>query len=129
MAWTAISEDIPVKAYPLTFGFTASGTIKAGQAVYMIDDNKVKTTTGAGKYFDCIGIAAFDATDGDTLTVYGPGNLVRCAFSGTVAAGDKVYMSWDGKLEASHPSSLAAGAPIKLAGVAVDTSDDKVLLV
>lgn len=83
MAWTELDTDrICEQQAGYGYGiFTASGQIYAGQAVYIIDDNKVAVPTDGSQY--CIGVAAYDAADGDEVTVHGPGCIVITNVSGS----------------------------------------------
>ena len=81
MAWTSPSQPIEIVPEGSMLPFKASGTIYAGQAVVPADNMKVyvpDSTSANG-----IGIAAYDASDGETVLVWGPGNIVKAMISGS----------------------------------------------
>ena len=100
MAFTSVYPTRNVLIEEGTFGmnFTAGGTIYAGQAVIASgsSENVYAPTTdmeyinvfaskGVGWF---IGVAANDATAGDPITVYPPGNKVNVNVSGSCQVGD-----------------------------------------
>jgi len=97
MTYTAIAKD-PVLVEEGTFAmnYIASGTIYAGCAVCCSGGTeKVKAQVGApgfvaGKRNGYVGVAAYNATDGDQIAVYGPGNKVRVRASGAIVVGESI---------------------------------------
>ena len=78
VAFTSLEGTIIHKGPYPSLGFTASGTIYGGQAVYTNGKMTVLegTTEKAG-----IGIALYDATKGNGVAVLGPGNISYCRIS------------------------------------------------
>lgn len=78
MAFTSLEGTVIHKGpYPL-LGFTASGTICGGQAVYSNSDDYV--IAGAGDKAG-LGIALYDSTNGEGVSIVGPGNIAYCRIS------------------------------------------------
>ncbi|MHA1290739.1 MAG: hypothetical protein ACTSPB_25425 [Candidatus Thorarchaeota archaeon] len=81
MAYTSPSQTIEVVPEGAMLSFTASGTIKAGQAVVPVGSMQVYVPANATA--NAIGIAGYDVSDGDMLLVWGPGNIVKARISGS----------------------------------------------
>ena len=119
MAWTSPSQPIEVIPEGSMLSFKASGSIYAGQAVVPTDDMKVgvpNSTSANG-----IGIAAYDASDGETVLVWGPGNIVKAMISGsgsdTIGVGlkySKGYLDTNGT---GRVMGILLEAPSSLPGV------------
>ena len=112
MGFTAISDrDIGIQEGTFLFSYTASGTILRGQAVEVVDDMYVIAT----------GVAAYGASAGEPIAVYGPGNIVWGRVSGTsVTAGDPVVATVDGLFQPANAVS-GSGDFQHAHGVALDT--------
>ncbi|RKY26044.1 MAG: hypothetical protein DRP62_00090 [Planctomycetota bacterium] len=101
MAFITIDDDIGIQLGTFAFSFKASGSIEKGQAVRLVDDNTVAATSAGNQ--DAIGIADYDASDGEMVAIYCAGNIVRCGISGssipsvgaTVGAYKEGYLSGD----------------------------------
>lgn len=119
MAFTAITDrDIGIQEGTMLFSFTASGTILRGQAVEVVDDMYV-IATDSNPAEGFVGVAAYGASKGDPIAVYGPGNIVWGRVSGTsVTAGTQLEATVDGLFQPATAPSAAAVAPV---GVALDT--------
>ena len=111
---TSPSEDIIVQEGTFAFDFDASGSVYAGQAVYCNHTLAVAAPGGGltSPQHGCVGIAAYDQTNGNPVAVYGPGNICRAIYSGTACrTGDILFCGNDGKLEeyvgTSQPSGVA----------------------
>lgn len=124
MAWDATDladyNDIILQDGVFAYNFTASGTIYKGQAVCVCADNKVMTCNNGGgtaTEADAIGIACYNATNGNQIAVAGPGNIVIAVFDtdSDCTPGAVVYGDADGILD--H----AAGNASKAAGYVVST--------
>ena len=95
MTYTAISDKpVFVSEGDFMINMLASGTIYAGCAVCASGgSSKVKPTQGnacftaGGGY---IGVAAYNATDGNQIGVIPPGNVVRVRASGAIVAGEAI---------------------------------------
>jgi len=88
MTYTAPAGDVIIQEGTFMYNFTASGTIVKGGPVCAAAGKKVKAATRSTAA-SCIGVAAYPATDGKKVGVYGPGNIVEATVSGaSVAAGD-----------------------------------------
>jgi len=104
MTFTSPTDDIIVQGGTAAFGFNASGTVYAGQAVY-VDSTKSPMYVQApgisnlGPKAGCVGIAAYKETTLNPVAVYGVGNICRGVISGTCTAGDILYCGSEGKLE------------------------------
>lgn len=80
MGFTSLEGTVIHKGPYPALGFTASGTIYGGQAVQANADGYVTAgTTGVVG----LGIALYDATIGEGITILGPGNVSYCRISGT----------------------------------------------
>jgi len=100
MAFTSPSEPILVQEGTLGFDYDASGSVYAGQGVYAVTPFKVKAPgTGIKNQAGCVGVAAYDASDGKPVMVYGPGNIVKVIVSGAskCTAGDLLCLVDEGK--------------------------------
>ena len=121
MAFTAITDrDIGIQEGTMLFSYTASGTILRGQAVEIVNDMYV-IATDSNPANGFVGVAAYGATAGDPIAVYGPGNIVWARVSGTsVTAGTPVVATVDGLFQ---PANAVSGATDyqHAHGVALDT--------
>ena len=109
MTFTSPTDDIIVQEGTFGYGFTASGNIKAGQGVAIYDDMSVGAPPAATALVKgSIGVAAYDASAGDPVLVYGPGNIVRVIISGAshCSAGDTLMMTSEGKFFAVTDSTF-----------------------
>lgn len=80
-----MAEYLPVKVDGDEITMTAGATIVGGQVVYVSAANTVTPTAGANKAW--LGVAGFNASSGDLLTVYTEG-VQECTASGSITAGD-----------------------------------------
>jgi len=107
MAFTAITDRSVVVQEGVMMDFIASGTIKAGQGVEAVNGMKVKVPTAWTEGF--VGVAAYNADDGDQVLVYGPGSIVWTRASGTsVAAGKELGLYADGEFAPSSNGKALA---------------------
>jgi len=118
MAFTAINDrDVGIQEGTGWFNYTASGTILAGQAVEIVDFPYV-IATDSNPAHGCVGVAAYGATAGGGVAVYGPGNIVWGRASGTaVAAGDPVCATVNGEWQ-DAPASSQQGIALATQGTA-----------
>jgi len=131
------TADIIVQEGTFAFDYDASGTVYAGQGVYAIGTLQVKapaTTLDIPKVQKgCVGVAAYGATDGEPVAVYGPGNIVNIRVSGTsTVAGDPLFLTVDGEFtEDSNPHEVACSGVrvIALETQATDSGIVRALLV
>lgn len=121
MAFSAITDrDIGIQEGTMLFSFTASGNILRGQAVEVVDDMYV-IATDSNPANGFVGVAAYGASKGDPIAVYGPGNIVWARVSGTsVTAGTPVVATVDGLFQPANAVS-GSGDFQHAHGVALDT--------
>jgi len=114
MAFTSPTDDIILQEGTFAFGYTCSGSVSAGQAVEAIGTMQVKAVPASSVVgHGCVGVAAYDQTDGEMVAVYGPGNICRVIVSGTgVAAGDVLQATYEGKF-----SDAEVGEKVMCSGV------------
>jgi len=131
MTFTAIA-DKPVLVEEGTFAmnYLASGTIYAGCALCVSGGTeKVKPmvkNAGLVQGHGYVGVAAYNATDGNQIAVYGPGNKVRIRNSGAITAGQSIRPTAKGFFRANTYTQSGQWG-IALEDIAVDTYG-KVLL-
>jgi len=136
MSFTSPTDDIIVQEGTFAYNFTASGTIKGGQAVEVQDTMKVAASLGSKAQYDnskVIGVAAYDVTDKEYVAVYGPGNIVRVIISGTskCGVGNVMIPGSDGKFQA-RPTTGAFISGIKAIALETQATADgtaRVLLI
>jgi len=75
---------LPGKAVPAT----TSAAVVGGRPVYVSGSGTVANSAAAANI--PVGVAAFDAASGDSVTYFGRGTVHRLVASGTVTAGDVV---------------------------------------
>jgi len=125
MAFTSPSQPIVIANEGSMLSFTASGSISAGQAVVPVGSMKVYVPTNSTG--NAIGIAAYDASDGDMILVWGPGNIVKARISGsgsdTVGCTLKYNKGWLDTNASGRVVGILLEAPSSLPGTG------KVLLV
>jgi len=124
MSFTSPTDDIIIQEGTFAFDYTASGTVYGGQCVVPEHGPgnvgmyvKAAGTTTAGAVDNFIGVAAYQADNGEKVAVYGPGNIVRCIVSGASNCniGDDLMTAYEGKVT---QDGAAAGKKI---GVALET--------
>jgi hypothetical protein len=103
---------LPGQAIPRT----ASATITGGQPVYVSGSGTVANSGAAANI--PIGVAAFDAANGDRVTVFSRGTVHRLTASGTVTAGDLVEAAASGA-GATHTVGTTDG---RVFGIALTTA-------
>lgn len=110
MTFTEVSKDVLIQPPAGGFTFTASGSIYKGQAVYLVDDYKVKVPTTDTQ--PLYGIAGYNKTDGQKIVIYSVGNIVKCkvSSSSSISVGTKVGVIADGYL--SDSATYNSGAII-----------------
>lgn len=89
MVYGRITDDIIVQEGTFGYAFVASGTIYAGQVVKPAGPMQVVACDNCTE--NAIGVAAYYVTKGETVTVYGPGNIVRCYCASSIAVGADLY--------------------------------------
>lgn len=99
-----------------------SDDVVGGQVVVVSGDNTVAPSSAATAAV--VGVAAFDAKDGETVTVISSGVFTLTA-TGSVTAGESVAAATDGTVAAHSGSDYS-----EVVGVALSDSDadDKVLV-
>lgn len=94
--------------------YSASADVTAGQVVELTGDRAVGPA--AADSAKVVGIAAFDAAVGDSVTVHS-GGVQRPVASGAIAAGDKVAAAAAGKV-------ATLGAAVNSLGIALAAAAD-----
>ena len=94
MTFKTITDDIIVQEGTFGYSFTASGTIYGGQLVKMAGPMQVIKSEIATD--NVVGVAAYYVTKGEAVTVYGPGNIVRCHAPSAQALGADLFAGNDG---------------------------------
>ena len=114
MAFTSPTDDICIQEGTFAFSYTCSGSVSAGQAVHAIGTMQVKSIPATSVLgHGCVGVAAYDQTDGKMVAAYGPGNICRVIVSGTATAvGDVLNATYEGKF-----SDAALGETAHCSGV------------
>jgi hypothetical protein len=95
-----MAEYLPIRTPGDALVSTASATITGGTIV-AVSGNGTVATAGATA-LNWVGVAAFDAVSGDTVTVY-TGGVQEVTASGAITAGDLVVTAASGQV-----STLAA---------------------
>jgi hypothetical protein len=109
------SGAICVQGRPDLLGFTASGTIKAGQCLIAVGTMQAKACTAASPGF--IGVAAYDKSDGEPVATYGAGSIcwVRVSGASKCTVADDLHCGSEGKV------TNAGGTTGTKIGVALET--------
>ena len=94
MTFKTISDDIIVSEGTFGYSFIASGTIYGGQLVKPAGPMQVVKSESCTD--NSIGVAAYSVTKGESVTVYGPGNVVRGHCPSATALGADLYTGNDG---------------------------------
>jgi len=94
MSYTAVKDDIPVFPGVGGYNYQASGTVLKGQGVTVVSDNTVGVPTNNTSR--CFGVADAASNDGNSVCIYGPGNIVNCVLTGSQAAGTRVGVVSEG---------------------------------
>lgn len=110
-----MADYLPLKAPGQDFTLTTSGAVTGGQLVRISGSGTVAATTAASA--DAIGVAAFDAASGATVTVYSGGVHVLTA-SGAITAGANVEGAAAGAV-AAHTNGTA---DVNIVGRAITTA-------
>lgn len=117
MTFTSPTSPIALQEGTFTFSYIASGSIKAGQCLKACGTMQaIAAGAGADNF---IGVAYYDADDGDQVAVLGPGNIVRVIVSGSskCTTGDDLYCASEGKVWNVSGSNWTKGK----IGVALET--------
>ena len=89
MAYTKPTDDICFQEGSGWFSMTAGADLVAGQAL-TVDDTFAAIVCPAANEAGFIGVAGYDADDGDKVLVYGPGNIIRSHCISDTAVGAAV---------------------------------------
>jgi len=120
MTFTSPTDDIIVQEGTFAYDYIASGTIYAGQCLEAGTTSSMEVEVAENATDAFVGVAAYNATDGEKIAVYGPKNIVRCIVKGTSVCniGDDLFVSGsEGKV-----SNAAIDTPINhKIGVALET--------
>ena len=88
------TDDVIVQEGTFAYSFIASGTISGSALVKPAGPMQV---VKAGDGLDnAIGVAAYFVTKGETVAVYGPGNIVRGCLSSGATVGDDLFVGTNG---------------------------------
>jgi len=121
MTFTSPTDDIIVQEGTFAYSFTASGSVKAGQGVIMTGEMEVGApASNVALAKGCIGVAAYDQSDGKPVAVYGPGNIVRVIISGAshCTRGDTLMCGPEGKFYAVTDSTYLVSG---ISAIALET--------
>ena len=121
MAWTEITDrDICIQGSENKINCIASGAVYAGQAVTGINGgstDKLYVVVGnTGAHKRAIGVAAMDASAGESVAVYIAGAVCWGRANAAVVEGDWLYAAADGDWD---DCTDAAGAEIVMSGAAI----------
>jgi hypothetical protein len=105
-----MAEYAPLYAEADTFTSTASATITGGQVLIVSGAGTVAPASAAS--VAVVGVAAFDAVNGDKVTVITEG-IHRLVASGTVTAGDMVVAAAAGAV-ATGPGTAGQAVGVAL---------------
>ncbi|MFJ2518660.1 capsid cement protein [Cellulosimicrobium cellulans] len=83
--------------------FTADADVTGGQLVIVTGDRAVSTATADSAAV--VGVAAFDAKDGDDVTVHG-GGVQRLIAAGAITAGARVAAAAGGKVSVTGENTI-----------------------
>lgn len=102
--------------------FTASANVTGGRLVE-VTGNRTVGPAGADAA-DVVGVAAFDALSGDTVTVYTrAGGVHALTASGAIAAGAKVSSAAAGKIQTQGATTNPVGLALEAAAADNDVID------
>jgi hypothetical protein len=110
-----MAEYAPLYKPGQAFTRSASATITGGQLVIVSGSGTVAPSSAATHSW--VGVAAFDAANGDNVTVFA-GGVQRITASGTVTAGNTVEAAASGAV-AAHTNGTA---DVNIVGVALTTA-------
>ena len=119
MAWTEITDrDICVQGEDFKYNAMASGTIKAGQGVSLLDTGGadyiyvISSALTSGYPQDFFGIAGINACKGSSISVYGQGAICWTRADAAVTTGDILHVDNDGEFDDCSTSDLAAASGV-----------------
>lgn len=120
-----MAEYLPIRTPGDALVSTASATIVGGTLV-AVSGNGTVATAGANA-LNWIGVAAFDAASGDSVTVYASG-VQELTASGAITAGDLVVAAASGKVSTlaavTTPTAGDVTGTRAVVGVALTTAAD-----
>ena len=112
--FTCPTDDIIVQEGTFAYSFIASGTISGGALVKPAGPMQVVKATDGND--NAIGVAAFYVTKGESVAVYGPGNIIRSSVCSGALIGDDLYAAPNGAFN----KSLAYGGTAPCIGIALE---------
>lgn len=133
MAFTSVTESVMVEEGTFAYNYVTNADIKAGQAVVMVSGLTETVTTPTDDYSlgdaynSFVGVATYDATSGNRVSVIGPGHKVRGKVADGIGAGANLAVSGQYFKEISLSGSGNKVA-ISLETIAADSSG-KLLLI
>jgi hypothetical protein len=108
------TDDVIVQEGTFAYSFTASGTISGSALVKMAGPMQVvRADSGLD---NAIGVAAYYVTKGETVAVYGPGNIVRGCLCSGATVGDDLFVGTNGTFN----KGLTYGGLFPCVGVALE---------
>ena len=117
--FTSPTDDIIVQEGIFAYSFIASGTISAGQLVKSIGPMQVLAVDQqAASQDNPIGVASYYVTKGETVAVYGPGNIIRSYCASATSVGDDLYAVDNG----AFTTGIAIGGLEPMVGIALESS-------
>lgn len=118
MAIVTPADDILVSEGGGLFTFTASSAVSGGALVKPVGEYSVGHAAATND--NIIGVALYEAAAGDPVAVAGPGNIVRCCASGTIAYGADLYACATGKVDDNE----TYGGTAMCVGIALETASN-----
>jgi len=120
-----MAEYLPIRTPGDALVSTASATITGGKLV-AVSGNGTVATAGANA-LNWVGVAAFDAVSGDTVTVYA-GGVQELTAAGAITAGDLVVAAASGNVATlaavTTPTAGDVTGTRAVVGVALTTAAD-----
>jgi len=114
MAIVTPTDDILVVGNGAWYSYEASGAISGAQFVKMAGPMQVVTATCAHE--NTVGVAYAEVAKGEYVTIYGPGNIVRCVAASGITMGADLFVARDGKVD----DSLTYGGTHPCVGIALE---------
>jgi hypothetical protein len=101
------TDDIIVQEGTFGFSFIASGTISGSMLVKPAGPMQVTRATASTD--NAIGVAAYTVSKGETVTVYGPFNIIRSYLASAAAVGTELYIGNLGAFNSGGTSTATGG--------------------
>lgn len=114
------TDDIIVQEGTFAYSFVASGTISGSMLVKPAGPMQVVKCSDSQD--NAIGIAGYYVTKGETVAVYGPGNIIRSCCASATAVGDDLFVGLGANFNPTFTyGGLAPCIGVALEGAAADS--------